>query len=143
MDDILTATLRGSIDDHLASVEHLITDGEPQAHLAVVEGQIHRLINAMRGLLAEHDPDPRTGRCPTCSTGWHRRRCTILTTTHRHLHCADRSIALHAQHARRKPPSADADARIGRPESVDQPDARRARCLNVGVGRAASGVRSA
>lgn len=101
MDDILTATLRGSIHDHLASVEHLITDGEPQAHLAVVEGQIHRLINAMRGLLAEHDPDPRTGRCPACSTGWHRRRCTVLTTTHRHLHGADRAVGLEAQHARR------------------------------------------
>lgn len=85
MDDVLASTFRDSIADHLAYVDRLVDEGNLPCRLAVAEGEIHRLTNTVRGLLDVHEPDPRTGSCPVCSTWFRRRRCSILTTAHRYL----------------------------------------------------------
>ncbi|MFD9701354.1 hypothetical protein [Lentzea sp. NPDC059081] len=91
MDEHLAATLTTAVHERVDYLDHLAADEPSRAALA--ETEITRLTSAWRVLLELHAPDGH-GRCPHCST-WRRPRrpCTVWTTAHQHLNCADGSPA--------------------------------------------------
>lgn len=75
--------LRRAVLERLAAVEEMAVQNLP---VRVARTQLKIITDGWRGLLLEHQPDPR-GRCPVCS-GWLRRRrwpCPVWVTAHQHL----------------------------------------------------------
>ncbi|KAA2258889.1 hypothetical protein F0L68_23350 [Solihabitans fulvus] len=65
-----------SLHDHLDNLVRLAYHADDHAAAELVRVELPKVVNAVRALLAVHQPDEH-GRCPTCRTRrWTRRRPT-------------------------------------------------------------------
>lgn len=86
MDEVLSATLSGAVDDRLAYLTTLAETSDASSRAALTLTEIPHLVEVIREMLADHTPDQR-GRCHRCSRRpWRRSTgCAIWWTAYRHL----------------------------------------------------------
>lgn len=76
--------LETSLADYLADITHRAQYGDERTAAAVARFELPRLVEALKAVLDEHEPD-QFGRCPTCRTGRFSRTpapCRAYLTAH-------------------------------------------------------------
>jgi hypothetical protein len=93
VDEILGQVLRNAVWERLDMLTEpragdRSPDSSPNAAAAAADrgGEIFRLVEGWRSMLAAHEPDQR-GDCPECSSRWRRQRspCAIWRSAYEHL----------------------------------------------------------
>jgi hypothetical protein len=100
MDGVLSSALHDATYGWLDRLDALLREADLPSRAALTEGEVPRLISALRALLGEHESD-EDGRCRRC-TGWRRRhayRCAVWVTAYRHLVASDTTEVDAGRHA--------------------------------------------
>jgi hypothetical protein len=86
------AAQRDALYEWLKQLRTLATQGDAPSRAMLADTELVRLVDAMRAVLGEHEPND-DGLCPSCSARAQRRgyRCAVWATVHNHLLAIDPS----------------------------------------------------
>jgi hypothetical protein len=87
------AAQRDALYEWLKQLRTLAAQGDTPSRAMLADTEMVRLIDAMRALLGEHEPND-DGLCPSCSARAQRRgyRCAVWASMYNHLLAADLAV---------------------------------------------------